>query len=345
MRILNTHEQDLLCQLKAGVYSLKVLTGALGLTGRAQKELFALAREKRSEFFPDQDVEVRSVLEISNVCQEECSFCSMNVCSKIQRYVMGFDEILDIARHIYSRGRRVLLLQSGENPSQAFVNHVDHCVRAIKKECPDLVLILCLGNLTWKQYRQLKTAGADRYILKFETSNSVLYRRVKPGDSLKKRTQCLRDAIRTGFEVGTGNITGLPGQTLCDLAKDLLFLSAFKLMMGSTTVFIPGEYSRFHAKPEGSLETTLNYMALMRIMYPFLLIPTTSSLEKVQKDGQYLGLLAGANVVTIHDASPANIKKLFPIYSISRFTPNERYIRSIVKRAGLEFSQGKGGRS
>jgi biotin synthase len=198
--------------------------------------------------------------------------------------------------------------------------------------------LLCLGNLSYGQYKQLKEAGADRYILKFETSNPKLYKQIKPDDSFEERLRSIEQVIELGFEVGTGNIIGLPGQTLEDIINDLFFLSRFKLTMASCTTFIAGEDSNYKDMPMGDLDLTLNYMALMRILYPRLLIPTTSSLQKAGLDGQYLGLMAGANTVTIHDGTPVEFKKHFPIYSVNRFIPDQRHIENIVLKAGLRFS-------
>lgn len=310
---------------------------ALLSRGEDQKRLFQLAGEKRSEYFPDEKVEVRSVIEVSNVCRQGCKYCGINHSSKDKRYVIGYEEIMGIVGHIYSKGRRVLMLQSGENNSQNYIDYICRCVAGIKQRFDDLIIILCLGNLHVDQYRQLRDAGAERYILKFETSNPSLYEKIKPGDSLKERIECLHQLIELGFEVGSGNITGLPGQTMEDIVRDLFFISGFSLSMVSCSVFIPGKGSAFCDEPPGDIDITLNFMALMRIMYPHTLIPTTSSLEKVRKGGQYLGLMAGANTVTVHDGTPPELKKHFPIYSADRFTPNEEYIRGIVSQAGLKF--------
>ncbi len=113
----------------------------------------------------------------------------------------------------------------------------------------------------------------------------------------------------------------------------------FKLTMISTSVFIPGEDSNYRDKPKGDLDITLNYTALMRILYPQMLIPSTSSLEKAKEGGQYLGLMAGANTVTIHDGTPLELKRYYPIYSVNRFIPNENYIKDIVMKAHLHFEK------
>lgn len=332
-------EKSLLQTLVNCDFKKDLLYDALLLKGEERKQLFELAGKKRSEYFPSEEVEVRSVIEISNICKRKCNFCNINSYSKNRkRYIIKYNELMKIVEHLYHiKKRRVLLLQSGENRSQKYIDLVCKCVSNMKQKFKDLIIILCLGKLSHKQYRQLRTSGADRYILKFETSNPMLYKQIKPDDSLEERIECLKMLNKVGFDVGTGNIIGLPNQTIEDIVNDLLFIRRFKLTMVSTSVFIPGEDSNYCNKPMGDLNITLNYMALMRIIYPRMLIPSTSSLEKAKRGEQYLGLMAGANAVTIHDGTPPELKKHFPIYSLNRFIPDEKYIKNIVRKAHLHF--------
>jgi biotin synthase len=329
----------LIRKLKAGDYSRETLTQALACRGQAQRRLFALARQRREAHFPSRAVQMRSVIEISNICHQRCNFCNIGRVNQ-SHYVITQDEFMALADHIYEKKRRVLLIQSGENSSQVFVNHVCSCLKALTQRYRDLKVIVCLGNLKPAQYRQLRAAGAEWYILKFETSNARLYRTLKPRDTLAHRLGCLKSLLRAGFGVGSGNMVGLPGQTTTDLINDLYLLGKYKLVTQSCSVFIPGEKSKCAGAPMGDLDLTLNMMALMRIMYPDRLIPTTSSLEKARRGGQYLGLMAGANTVTVHDGTPAHFKRLFPIYSTKRITPQDDYLRSIVRKAGMKLAPG-----
>lgn len=329
--------KSVLQALAKGDFSKDVLCAALLLKNQEREELFRLARQKRSEYFLSEEVEVRSVIEISNICQQNCNFCNINSYSRRKRYIIKHKELLKIAEHIYHKNRRVILFQSGENRHQGYIDFVCKCVSDIKQKFNDVIIILCLGNLTYNQYRQLRECGADRYIIKFEASNPMLYKQIKPKDSLQMRIDCLGQLNELGFDVGTGNIIGLPNQTTDDIVNDLFFIRNLKLTMVSSSVFIPGENSNYWDKPKGSLDITLNCLALMRIMYPQMLIPSTSSLEKAKRGGQYLGLMAGANAVTIHDGTPEELKRHFPIYSVIRFTPNEKHIKNIVRMAHLNF--------
>lgn len=324
-----------LAELEKGRFTAKNLAAALLLRGAGQRKLFALARRARAAHFPGGKAEVRSVIEVSNICRQRCLFCNINRLSGSRKYLLPRPELLRIVRRLYRKGRRVLLLQSGENGTKAYVDLVAGCVAAVKKEFPDLTVILSIGSLRPAQYARLRRAGTDRYILKFETSNPALYKKIKPGDSLAGRLKCLRSLVKLGFETGSGNMIGLPGQTLKDIVKDLRLVGRLGLTMASSSVFVPGEGSVYAGRPMGDLELTLNYMALMRVMHPHLLIPTTSALEKAGRGGQLRGLMAGANTVTVHDGTPTGVKRRFPIYSLDRFTPDERHIRAIASGAKL----------
>ena len=144
---------------------------------------------------------------------------------------------------------------------------------------------------------------------------------------------------KIGFRIGSGNIVGLPKQTLNDLVADLQLIHQLPLSMNSATIFIPAENSAFANEPAGNPVYTLNMMALMRIMNPDRLMPTTSSLEKMIPDGQYLGLMAGANTVTIHDGTPEELQQYFPIYSAKHIRPQIDHFKDILNRANLKINK------
>ena len=331
---------SVISRLERGDFDDRVLWQALECRGVDQEALFALARTKRSACFPAEQVEVRSVIEVSNVCRQCCNYCNMGLLASQERYTIAYDEFMRLATYLYGKGRRVLLLQSGENGEQAFVDLMSRCVQGLTHAYADLVVVLCLGSLEEAQYRQLREAGAARYVLKFETANAGLYETLKPRDTLARRLGCLESLLRLGYAVGSGDMVGLPDQTPADLTDDLRLLGRYALAMSSCTVFVPGESSRYRDKPMGDVDTTLNMMALMRILYPDRLIPTTSSLEKGRAGGQYLGLMAGGNTVTVHDGTPDELKHLFPIYSTHRFTPQDEHFKRIVESAHLTLAPG-----
>jgi biotin synthase len=323
----------------AGERTLALTALVLKSSGDAQERLCRAACASRDAHFPARTVEVRSVLEVSNVCRQRCRYCSMWEAEGSPRYTLAGEAIAAIADGVYARGRRVLMLQSGENPSPAFVSHMAAAVSRVKAAHADLRLILCLGSLSLEQFRELRQAGAERYILKFESSSPELYHSVKPSDTLGHRLAAMEAALESGFLLGSGSIVGLPQQRLEDVAADLLCTTRWRLGMVSASVFVPGERSGFAAEPPGDVNLTLNAMAILRLLNPDCLIPSTSSLDRIEPGAQLRGLRAGANTVTIHDGTPDELKAAFPIYSSQRIMPREVYLRELVQRAGLQWAE------
>lgn len=301
-----------------------------------QEELFSTARNIREDSIFRNFVELRSVIEISNICSQNCKYCSIGN-NKNNFFTLSNDLILEKVRFLANLGRKTFLLQSGENKSQKFVDNISECCSKILKEYIDLKIILCMGNLSKEQYKQLKESGASRYILKFETSNEEHHQFVRPNDTIQNRLECINNLIELGFQVGSGNIVGLPNQTLDNLVDDLILIDKLNLSMVSSTIFIPNEFSEFKDYPMGDLDLTLNYLAILRILKPNCLIPTTTSLSKQNKNGQLKGLLAGCNTVTVHDGTPKEYEKDFLIYSKDRFSPKEDYCFEIIKQANMDF--------
>lgn len=332
---MNQSDNTLLNQLSRGDYTDGVIRDALQARGEAQMQLFAMAQERRSRFFPEGQAQVRSVIEVSNVCRQKCNYCAIGGKDQTVNYTLDADVMVALMDHLASKGRQTILLQSGENVNDIFIDDVVTAVKRIKTSYPALRIILCMGNLEREQYLALKQAGASDYILKFETSNPKLFRYCKPNDTLEQRMHCIGILHEVGFRIGSGNIVGLPGQTLDDIVSDLQLAHRLPLSMNSTTIFVPAENTPFANEPPGDPHLTLNMMALLRIMNPQRLMPTTSSLEKMIPDGQYLGLLAGANTVTIHDGTPPELEKHFPIYSAKRIRPQIDHFRDILQRANM----------
>lgn len=326
----------IISSLRQNEFTDAVLTEALELTGEAQLQLFELAQQARHIAFPDDEVQVRSVIEISNVCRQKCRYCAIGGKEQKFNYTLDSNAISLLMEYLYNKGRRNILLQSGENVNDAFINDVVDAIGFVKQHHDDLRIILCMGDLSESQYQRLFNAGATDYILKFEASNRDLFSYCKPNDSLENRLECIKQLHKIGYRIGSGNIVGLPKQTLNDLVTDLQLIHELPLSMNSATIFIPAENSAFANEPAGNPIHTLNMMALMRIMNPNRLMPTTSSLEKMIPDGQYLGLQAGANTVTIHDGTPEELQQFFPIYSAKRIRPQIEHFKDILERANLK---------
>lgn len=314
----------------------KDIINALLARGKAQEFLFQRAQRIRNTVF-SRRVEIRSVIEYSNICQQACNYCGMNRYSRLKRYVLDDGEFLSRVNRLYNIGRRAIMIQTGENRGEALFDKLHNLLKLIKNKYPDLTLMCSLGNLSKDKYEKLKSLGIDRYLLKFETSDPALYKKVKPSDTLRNRLVHIKILKSLGFYVSSGNITGLPGQTLKSLADDLLLLKRLDLPMGSTSVFIPNKMSNYANYTSGDVHLALNFMAILRIMCPSMLIPSTSALELVIKEGQYLGLMAGANALTLHDGTPKDAENKYVIYKKDRYKP-KNILFKIVKKAGLESS-------
>lgn len=327
---------EILRNLEKSNFTDAVLADALEFAGEAQHQLFTLAQQKRHDCFPDDHVQVRSVIEISNVCRQKCKYCAIGGKDQKLNYTLDSEAIYRLTCYLYDKGRRNILLQSGENVNDSFIENVVDAISRIKKDHSDLRIILCMGDLEEKQYKRLYDAGATDYILKFEASNRDLFSYCKPNDTFENRLECIKILAKIGYRVGSGNIVGLPRQTTNDLVEDLKLTHELPLTMNSSTIFIPAENSVFANEPAGNPVHTLNMMALLRIMNPNRLMPTTSSLEKMIPDGQYLGLLAGANTVTIHDGTPEELQQYFPIYSSKRIRPQIDHFQDILERANMK---------
>jgi biotin synthase len=326
---------DILHRLQERQWDEPDLSAALYFRGSAQKELFTVARRVRDDSFPDCTAELRSVIEISNICKQRCNFCNIGA-PETRKYVIQPRDLLQLVSYLYNEhGRRVFLLQSGENNSRGFVNLVVDACRLIGHTLPDVTLVLCIGNLAREQFRVLRDTGVERYILKIEASNPRLYHLSKPHDSWDDRKRCLDDLLDLDFKVGSGVIVGLPMQEHEDLVEDLTFMHRLPLSMVSATVFIPGAGTVYEREAPGDVHTTLNFMALLRIMHPAALMPTTSSLEKLLPEGQVWGLMAGANSLTVHDGTPEKFQPLFPIYDNKRFRPQDDELVATAAKAGL----------
>ncbi|GEM_PF-1795449 len=309
---------------------------ALLARGASQEQLFAQARKVRDDIF-QRRVEVRSVLEYTNICQQACRYCGMHRDSNVRRFVLDNDESLKRVQYIYHKGRRVLMVQTGEFDSQSYFKKLFMLLKEVKIRYRDLTVICSLGNLSEDKYKKLRDIGIERYLLKFETSDPKLYKSIKPTDTLKDRLHHIKMLKKLGFHVSSGNIVGLPGQKLTSLVNDLLLLRDLDIPMGGTSVFIPNDMSDYSHFPAGDIDVALNFTAILRIICPAMLIPTTTSLELLRKDGQYWGLMAGANLVTMHDCTPRDEQDKFVIYKKDRYKPKD-ILLEIIEKAGLKPS-------
>jgi biotin synthase len=289
-------------------------------------ELFCRADEIRRLNVGD-EVHLRGLLEISNNCRRACSYCGINVTNKaIHRYRMSFDEIIECARQADQYGYGTIVMQAGEDDEISDV-FVEDIIRTVKSEL-HLAVTLSLGERSDDELLRWKRAGADRYLLRFETSNRALYQSVHPpvkGRPVFYRFGMLERLRQMGFETGSGVMIGLPGQSFEDLAQDILTFSELDLDMIGVGPYIPHPQTSLGKKPQPSMlpqgvqvpsDEMMCYkvIALSRIMCPQANIPATTALASVNiADGREKGLCRGANVL-MPNITPTKYRQFYEIY-------------------------------
>ena len=302
------------------MYDKKELCGLLKAEGNDRERLFAQAKKRRIDDF-GKKVYIRGVIDISNFCICSCKFCGNNIKSNIARYRMKSVDIIKAAENAKNMGIDIVHMASGEDIGFAF----DDILEAVRQiHSMGLKIELALGNKTNDEIYKLKEAGADRFILKFETSNEELYSKIKICTAKQKDIfERIAFMKSVGFDVGSGNIIGLPGQTEESIVDDLIKLYELQTAMTSTSVFMPNSESEFADEEKGNADIALNFIALLRIfMKKKVCIPSNSTLGV---DGKRQALEIGANVLSLN-ITPAEYSGKYSIY-----TGKDRYKADMVK--------------
>jgi biotin synthase len=208
---------------------------------------------------------------------------------------MNKDEILVAAELINDSGIKTIVLQSGEDPLYTG-NDIAALITEIKNKY-DVAITLSLGERSFKDYDLWRQAGADRYLLKHETANKEIYKSIHPHQNFENKVAQLKYLKSIGFQIGSGNITGLPNQTIEDIADDILLCNELDIDMASFSPFIHAENTPLSEIPNGEIILLLNTIAVARLVLKNVHIPATSALATLDEEGREKGILAGANVV------------------------------------------------
>jgi len=274
------------------------------------KLLFDLADSIRAQYMGDA-VHLRGIIEFSNYCRQNCHYCGLRFANgKLERYRLSYEEIYQTAEKAVSIGYKTLVLQSGED-SRYSPLEIAELIKAVKKL--DVAITLSLGEHDYETYRLWREAGADRYLIKHETADPVLYQKIRPGKTLDERLVCQAWLKELGYQLGSGCMVGIPGQTLDTLAEDLLLLKKMDVEMAGIGPFIPHPDTPLARGKQGSLEMTLKMVAIARIIMPLVHLPATTALGTIHPQGRELALQGGANVV-MPNVSPSQYRELYQIY-------------------------------
>ncbi len=272
--------------------------------------LFLKADKIRYENVGD-EIHLRGLIEFSNICSSSCKYCGLRTANKnVQRYKMSPDEIIQCAKNAADIGYKTIVLQSGEDK---FFTREILCkiISEIKKL--DVALTLSIGERSKDDYRAFKDAGADRYLIRIETTDENLYTKMHPNMDFKNRLNCLYNLKELGYETGTGCLVGLPGQTIESLANDILFFKNLEADMVGIGPFIPHPNTPLKDTPKGDFTLALKVMSLVRILLKDINIPATTAMETIWPNGRILALQAGANVI-MPNVTKFEYKKKYEIY-------------------------------
>ena len=281
-----------------------------------------LANQVRQQVYGNK-IYVRGLIEFTNYCKNDCFYCGIRRSNReAQRYRLTEEDILTCCAEGYELGFRTFVLQGGEDPF--FTDEkIVHMIHEIKKKYPDCALTLSIGEKSEESYRAFREAGADRYLLRHETADTRHYSRLHTYEmSCEHRKNCLRTLKKLGFQTGAGFMVGSPLQTIDDLVADFLFLKELDPEMVGIGPFIPHKDTPFAEERGGTLEDTLFYLALLRLMLPHVLLPATTALGTIHPEGREMGVLSGANVV-MPNLSPVSVRKKYMLYDDKICTGDE----------------------
>lgn len=256
--------------------------------------LFSLADKIRKENVGD-EVHLRGLIEFSNICKRTCKYCGLRCENKdIDRYRIEPDDIIFYAQKAVDMGYKTIVLQSGEDEyySRELLCKIIKGIKTL-----DVALTLSIGERCFDDYKAFKDCGADRYLIRIETTDKELYKKMHPHMSFENRVRCLKDLGKLGYEVGTGCLVGLPGQTIESLANDILFFKEINADMVGIGPFIAHPHTPLKDCLNGDFTLALKVMALTRILLKNINIPATTAMETLNPNGRIIALQSGANVV------------------------------------------------
>lgn len=275
------------------------------------EHLFLFADKVRQKFMGD-GILLRGIVEFSNMCSNSCFYCGLNRHADIERYTMNADEIILAAGKLSGINIKTVVLQSGEHESLDPL-WLAGLIKKIKNNF-GLAVTLSVGEKSCDEYKLWREAGADRYLLKIETTDPEVYSEAHDGRHLATRLKCSDELINLGYQAGSGLLIGLRGQTIDSIMQDILYMKEKEFDMIGISPFIPHADTVFAADLSGSISLALKTIAVTRIVTKNAHMPATTALGSIgNRDYRTEGLKAGANVL-MPNFTPDRYKKLYKIY-------------------------------
>jgi biotin synthase len=308
----------------------------LALNGASQTALHERAAAATRIQFGEK-VFVRAVVEVSNFCRENCSYCGMRRDNRtLARFRAKHEQLAELLIHHRPASVTDVNIQAGEDPV-AVREVVLPLIETLRRETP-LGISVCLGTLSQDHYDELQDAGANIFIMKFECGDARQYEQLEAPGTLAERLRHIRQLAENNWNVSSGFIIGLPGQTPADLLKNLELACSLPLDGCSVSPFIPGEETPLAQNPTANSDWTFNCVSALRLMRPEWIIPAVSAFNLTAQDGYRRGLRAGANLVTIN-LTPTDVRGDYVIYKRDRFIMTEERVLNAISAEGLAPSK------
>ncbi|HBL75190.1 MAG: [FeFe] hydrogenase H-cluster radical SAM maturase HydE [Bacteroidetes bacterium GWF2_42_66] len=285
--------------------------------------LFEKASQVKRETIGNK-VYFRGLVEFSNICSKDCLYCGIRKSNtNVIRYDVANSEILEACRFAWENRFGSVVLQSGELSSPVFVNRVDHLLKEIKKlSNGELGITLSCGEQSRETYRRWFESGAHRYLLRIESSNPELYKKIHPDNEhhfYEKRLECLHLLKETGYQTGTGVMIGFPFQTLEDLADDLLFFKKMDIDMIGMGPYVEHEdtplyvYRHLLKTRQERFDLALKMVATLRLLMPDVNIAAATALQAIDPVGREKAVKVGANII-MPNLTPCDYRKEYQLY-------------------------------
>jgi len=296
-------------------------------------ELYELADRIREKYVGNV-INVYGIIEFSSYCDKNCLYCGVRRNNeKLHRYRMTEEKILDCAQKAKTLGYKTIILQSGEDPGY----DIDTLTRIIKtiKHQTGLGISLNVGEKTDIEYKLMREAGADEFILKHETSDPILYRQLHPDLKFSNRIKCLRTLKKLGYITGSGMMVGLPGQTLESIANDILLLKSMDIEFIDIGPYLPHPNTPLSEKfyqTGGYFAPAIGYfnieemiykiIAISRIVTKTAIIPSITPLDFINsKNCRENALKSGANAYT-SNLTDLDFRPCYEVYPAKTYPAN-----------------------
>ena len=317
----------------------------LKLEGEELTYLWQKADEVREKYL-GKKIYLRAIIEFSNICKRNCLYCGLRKDNKkVERYQMKVDDILEASLKAIKAGFRTVVLQSGEDNYPA--DKIAWVIEKIKKFDSSAAVTLSLGERDYEEYEYWRKKGADRYLLKHETTDKELYQTLHPDLNYSERIECMEMLFDLDYQVGSGNIIGLPGQNEEILAKDIGFFKKHNFhMLGIGPLIIHPETPLKNSfenenkeeRTKELIDKTLKVMAISRLLIPLTHIPATTAIATLSKNGREQALKRGANVI-MPDLTPKKFSERYEIYPGRKSAKNIEKLASSIGRK-VSYSAG-----